>query len=314
MTMSKTNIRNLRLSSISLLILPLITLFSACNTGKQKETAESTEYKVAAYYWPAYHDEPRWRNFFDGTEGEWEIIRNATPKYEGHRQPRIPLWGYEDETDPKVMEKKIDAAVDNGVNVLVFDWYWYEGEAFLEECINEGFLGAENNDEIEFYIMWANHAATTLWDKRLSHETDTIWEGGVDRGNFDIITDRIISQYMHHPSYLKIDGQPVFSIYELGTLINGLGGMEQTRDALDSFREKVKKAGFPGLHLQAILWSNIPETDSNVPGYTPFSGIRSGIKCSAHMDDRKENKSVACPAVNIPQISTTGNDIVDIKD
>jgi hypothetical protein len=71
---------------------------------------------------------------------------------------------------------------------------------------------------------------------------------------------------MHHPSYFKIGGEPVFSIYELGTLIRGLGGIEQTREALDSFREKVQIAGFPGLHLQAILWNNIPETGTNVPG------------------------------------------------
>ena len=210
----------------SLLFLSAFFLLPSCGAGKNKKVLSDQAYKVAAYYWPAYHDEPRWRSFFDGTEGEWEIIRNATPKYEGHRQPRIPVWGYEDETDPKVMEKKINAAVRHGVNVLVFDWYWYEGEPFLEDCINKGFLGADNNDQIEFYIMWANHAATTLWDKRLSHEMDTIWLGAVDRKNFDLITDRIIARYMHHPSYYKIDGKPVFSIYELGTLIQGLGGVE----------------------------------------------------------------------------------------
>ena len=64
------------------------------------------EYHVAAYYWPAYHDEPSWRPFFRGTgpggnEGEWEIIRKAKPKFEGHHQPHVPLWGYEDATDPQ---------------------------------------------------------------------------------------------------------------------------------------------------------------------------------------------------------------------
>jgi len=250
----------------------LFALFSsivfvwACKSPSHQKKVSGSDYKVAAYYWPAYHDEPRWRTFFNGTEGEWEIIRNATPKYDGHRQPRVPVWGYEDETIPAVMEKKIDAAVSHGVNVLAFDWYWYEGQPFLEDCINNGFLKAKNNDKIEFYIMWANHAATTLWDKRRSHKVDTIWDGAVDRANFDIIVDRIIKKYMMHPSYFKIDGKPVFSIYELGSLIRGLGGIQQTRSALDSFREKVKKAGFPDVHIQAILWNNIPDTQSNVPG------------------------------------------------
>ena len=242
-----------------------------CNTANQSKVSEnavndSSNYDVAAYYWPAYHDEDRWRPFFQGNEGEWEIIRNSKPKYPGHNQPRVPLWGYEDETKPEVMEKKIDAAVTHGVNVMIFDWYWYEGAPFLEKCINEGFLKARNNDKIKFYVMWANHAATTLWDKRRSHKYDTIWPGTVNRDNFDKVADRIISKYMTHPSYYKINGEPVLSIYEMGTLVSGLGGIHQTKDALESFRQKVKKAGFPGLHLQGILWDAFPEVVSDVPG------------------------------------------------
>ena len=47
-------------------------------------------------------------------------------------QPRVPKWGYENEADPKVMEKKIEAASSHGVNVFIFDWYWYGGRPFLE--------------------------------------------------------------------------------------------------------------------------------------------------------------------------------------
>jgi len=236
-----------------------VVLIQGCTSISKKQLDKSQgtpsgEYKVAAYYWPAYHDEPRWRPFFRGTEGEWEIIRNAKPKFEGHYQPHVPLWGFEDESDPNVMEKKIETAASHGVNILIFDWYWYEGQPFLEKCIDEGFFKARNNDKINFYLMWANHDATTLWDLERSHKREIIWDGKVDRANFDKVVDRVIERYMKHPSYYKIDGKPVFSIYELGTLIEGLGGEEKTKEALDSFRDKVKKAGFPGLHLQAIMF------------------------------------------------------------
>ena len=39
----------------------------------------------------------------------------------------------------------------------------------------------------------------------------------------------------------------------VANLIKGLGGIEQTEDALEYFRNEVKKAGFPGLHLQVML-------------------------------------------------------------
>ena len=42
-------------------------------------------------------------------------------------------------------------------------------------------------------------------------------------------------------------------IYDLNTLIQGLGGIEETKDALDWFRKETKKAGFPGLDLQLTL-------------------------------------------------------------
>jgi len=220
----------------------------------------SDGYSIAAFYWPAYHDEPRWRPFFRGTEGEWEIIRSAKPKFDGHWQPRVPLWGFEDESDPRAMEKKIDAAVSHGVNVFIFDWYWYGGKPFLEECINEGFLKAHNNDRIKFFLMWANHDATTLWDLRRSHKQEVIWPGAVDRETFDEIVERVIARYFKHPSYYTIDGKPVFSIYQVSTLIQGLGGIKQARHALDHFEQQVRKAGFPGLHLQAILWGQLPKS------------------------------------------------------
>jgi hypothetical protein len=223
-------------------------------------------FDVAAYVWPAYHDEPRWRRFMPEGQGEWETVRKAFPKFPGHRQPRVPLWGYENEADPRVMAKKIDAAAGHGVNVFIFDWYWYENAPFLEDTLNQGFLEAPNRDRMSFYLMWANHDATTLWDLEGSHEYQVIWPGVVDRAAFDAATERVIAQYFTQPNYYRIDGKPVFAIYEIGTLIRGLGGLEATRDALDAFRAKVVAAGLPGLHLQAILWGALPASLPMTPG------------------------------------------------
>ena len=224
------------------------------------------QYTVAAYIWPAYHDEPRWRPFFSGNEGEWEIIRNASQKGDPNLEINKPMWGYESDADPVAMARKIDAAISHGVNTFIFDWYWYDNAPFLEECIDKGFLQAENCSQMSFYLMWANHDAGSLWDIRCSHDPNVvIWPGRVDRETFDTVAERVIEKYMTHPSYLKIDGRPVFMIYELGTLIAGLGGMAETIAALDSFRAKVKAAGFPDLHLQTVLW-NIPASSSGIAG------------------------------------------------
>ena len=223
-------------------------------------------YDVAAYYWPAYHDEPRARRFFPEGIGEWQTLRKARPKFPGHDQPRIPLWSYEDGADPVVMAKKIDAAADNGVNVFIFDWYWYEGQPFLEKTLDEGFLKARNDGRMKFYLMWANHDATTLWDLKRSGIREVIWPGAVDRHTFDSIADYVIQHYFKRASYYKINGCPVFAIYDLRNLFGGLGGPAKAREALAHFEQKVRQAGFPGLHLQAILRARTPGLDAATRG------------------------------------------------
>ena len=221
-------------------------------------------YDVAAYYWPSCHFDERWATFFpDGSQGEWESIRNCKPKWEGHYQPRVPAWGYLMDNDPAAMEKKIDAATSHGVNVMLFDWYWFENKPFLESALNDGFLKAKNVDKMKFYLMWANHDAKTSWDIRRSHERVTIWPGSVDLPTFKTIVARVTKQYFSHSSYYKIDGKPVFSIYDMHNLIKGLGGVKQTVEALDYFRSEVKKAGFPGLHIQMIYWGRVPKIDDS---------------------------------------------------
>jgi len=205
--------------------------------------------------WPSYHPDDRAKIFWPDGIGEWQTVASNTPKYEGHEQPRFPLWGYINEADPYVAEMEINAAADHGVNVFIFDWYWYDGMPFLEGHLNEGYLGARNNDRVKFYLMWANHNVNQTWDKRnagLPNET-LIWRGGVDRDEFEIICHRVIEKYFSHPSYYTVDEKPSFMIYDLNTLIQGLGGVEETKDALDWFRDETIKAGFPGLDLQLTL-------------------------------------------------------------
>jgi hypothetical protein len=232
--------------------------FLSCRSSFQQQDQEPSmnpDYLVAAYIWPSCHHDERFGDMLwpDGT-GEWEIIKKGTPRFKGHYQPKVPLWGYEMDDDPQVMEKWIDAATDHGVNVFIFDWYWFDEGPFLESSINNGFLKAKNNKEMQFYLMWANHdVKRNYWNvHKFKDDSSRLWDGAVDMENFRIIVDRVISRYFSRPNYLKIDGKPVFSVFSIHNLIEGLGSIEESKKALDYFREETKKAGFPGLHIQLI--------------------------------------------------------------
>jgi Glycosyltransferase WbsX len=193
--------------------------------------------------------------FWPEGNGEWETVRKAAAKYPGHTWPRRPLWGYCNEADPRVMEMQIDAAADHGVNLFIYDWYWYDHRPFLEQCLNQGYLQARNNHRVKFYLMWANHDAGHLWDIRLAHVADNvIWRAAVDRREFETIAARLIAQYFTHPAYYTIVGRPVFQIYDLNQLVRGLGGVAATADAFAWFRAQAGQAGLPGLHLQLTSW------------------------------------------------------------
>ena len=212
------------------------------------------KYDVAAIIWPSYTgDEPRTRIFWPEGYGEWQTVKAAQPKYPGHQWPRKPLWGYVNEADPYVMEMQIEAATRHGVNVFIYDWYWYDNRPFLEQCLNHGFLKAKNRDKMKFYLMWANHTADSMWDIRTSDRWDPIWDGAVNREIFDNIVNRTIEKYFTQPNYYTIDGKPVYMIFDICNLVRGLGGVENTNAALKYFREQTVKAGFPGLELHLTV-------------------------------------------------------------
>lgn len=197
--------------------------------------------EIAAYYFPNWHPNPRNDKIYGPGESEWVKVREAQPRFSGHNQPKVPLWGYDDESDPARMALRIAAAADHGITAFIFDWYWNEQGPYLERALEQGYLRAENQNRLKLGIMWANHQP-------------------VSRTTFDRAVDHAIETYFGIPAYWRIDGCPYFSIYELHTLIAGLGGIDATRAALDAMRERVVRAGFPDLHLNAVEWGlhNLP--------------------------------------------------------
>jgi len=219
--------------------------------------------EVAAYYFPQFH--PDRRN--DGWHGtgwtEWEIVTRGEPRFPGHLQPNLPTWGLEDESDPRVFERKIDAAAGHGLSAFIFDWYWYENETFLAGALERGYLRARNNERLKFALMWANHDWWDLYPHKRAMPLYTLLPGAPSTApeSFRRATDTVIERYLGHRSYWRLDGRPYFSIYDLGALEAGAGGREQTRAALDDFRARARSAGHGEMHLNAVITQWTPEPE-----------------------------------------------------
>lgn len=251
------------------LTLILLAVLAACNPGK-KANPNAEKITVAAYYFANYHtDDPR--NIINKGAGwsEWELVKAAQPRFPGHQQPKVPLWDYVDEKDPKVMAKKIDAAADNGIDCFIFDWYMYEDGPFLNRCIDEGFLKAKNCERIKFGLMWANHDWVDIHPYTRGATQKLLYPGKVSSKRYDEICDLLIKEYFTKPNYWKIDEKAYFSIYDIQKFMEGFGSLEATKAAMDRMNEKAIAAGLKGVHWNLVAWGRPILPVEKVPANTP---------------------------------------------
>jgi hypothetical protein len=260
-------------------LLASCTLMS-CTGNRYQSASSADEIFVAAYYFPNYHtgDPRNERNKGEGWS-EWELVRTAIPRWEGHRQPVVPAWGFADEKDPAVMSMKIAEAVDYGLDCFIFDWYMYEDGPFLNRCIDEGFLGASNNGDINFALMWANHDWVDIHPHTRGVEPALLYPGKVSPGRFDEICDFVVRHYFVRENYWKIDGKAYFSVYDVQKFVEGFGSLEETRRAMDRMREKAVTAGLAGVHWNLVAWGNpvlpVEKAPANTAGLISALGFDS---------------------------------------
>lgn len=212
--------------------------------------------EVFAYFFPNWHMDPRNETWFGESWDEWELVQSATPRFDGHRQPRVPSAGYVDESDPRVAAEQIALARTHGVDGFFVDFYWYEDGPYLNGALDRGLLMADNRDDVEIALMWANHELVDIFPLSAAADESPrqLRDGAIDRAAFERMAQHVVQHYFSQPNYYRVDGKPWFSIYELGNLISGLGGVDEAKDALRWFDELARSAGFNGVHFDAVIW------------------------------------------------------------
>lgn len=229
----------------------------ACVAAADSGEGSNQPVTVVSYYFGNYHPgDPRNTKHKGADWSEWELVKHGKPRFPGHRQPRVPLWGYQDESKPEVMAQKIAAAADHGISAFIFDWYYYNDGPFLDRPIDQGFLKATNSARLKFAFMWANHDWLEIHPYHRGDPQKLLYPGRVTPETFHRICDHLLADYFSRSNYWRIENKPYFSIYELQKLLDSFGSVAATRAALDQFRAKARAAGFPGLHLNAVMWGN----------------------------------------------------------
>ena len=314
-----TRIRASRILNISVTTISLITWGFTCVVNAQSINSKRPD--VVAVYFPQWHKYDHASSWMGEGWTEWEIMNAAKPKFPGHEQPKVCTWGNFDESDPKWSEKEIDLASDHGIDVFLYDWYWYSGVKCMEEALEQGFLKAPNRNRMKFALMWANH--DRKWGKYAEFGKPRPVYLYVRHSLHDMerVIDYGIEHYFREPNYWKVDGGLFFSIFRTKDFIKQLGGPEETLIVLQKMNGRMRAAGLPGIHWNGMVHSPEEAQLAKRAGFNSTSkyGISTAKKVSPDGIERYEDvmgahreywkkMSTSSPLVNMPVV-TMGWDV-----
>lgn len=192
--------------------------------------------KVVAFYLPQFHEIPENNEWWGKGFTEWTNVKKATPLYEGHEQPRVPLDGnYYDLSCEDTLKWQVDLANKYNIYGFCIYQYWFSGKRLLEKPLE---MLLKNKDlNIHFCISWANESWTNAWEG--SNQRVLIEQRYGDREEW-IEHFNYLLPFFKDERYIYQDGKPLFVIYR-PDLINCLDEM------IDCWNELAEKNGLEGI-------------------------------------------------------------------
>jgi hypothetical protein len=199
---------------------------------------ENQQAKLIAMYFPQLHAIPENDTWWGKGFTDWNNVTAATPQFEGHYQPRVPLGNnYYDQSKLETLRWQIDLAKAHGIYGFCHYHYWFDGKQLLETPTN---LIMENKDiDFPFCLSWANETWSRRWDGRDHHILIQQTHPPI-KESWKKHYDYLIKAWKD-PRAIKVDGKPVFVIYRPQRI-------ERINDMLAYWRELAVNDGLPGVY------------------------------------------------------------------
>ena len=215
--------------------------------------------RAFAFYFPQFYAIAENNEWWGSGFTDWDLVRKAKPIGGGQIQPRVPLDGYHDQSDPAVIVSQARLLKQYGLSGFNFYHYWFDGRVLLDAPVNN--LLSNGAIDIEYVLTWANESWTRQWvgrpnDYLIKQMYSSIREEVRNHYNY-------LRPFFSDSRYLKVNRSPVFCVYR-PELIPNFVLMQ------DQMSEFARKDGFTGIHFLACRSYDVSNAEAL---YSSFDGI-----------------------------------------
>ena len=185
-----------------------------------------------------------------------------------------------DSRDENLINEHIDEATGHGIDF--FNISWWGPHSWEDVTIKSYFLDAELSDEIKFCIFYESLGRLgSVWVEENGNRNKRI-DLDDSANRYTLLSDfrYIAENYFNHPSYLKIDGRPVVSVYLARSMSGDIEG------ALNELRAEMKRMGFDIFILADEVYWRSPNTPGQDERTRLFDAV---FAYNMHSNDSEKN-------------------------
>lgn len=271
--------------------------------------------RVIALYLPQFYPFPENDAWWGKGFTEWTNVGKAKPMFKGHYQPRVPAdLGYYDLRLPIVREQQAELAREAGIEGFCYWHYWFgNGKRLMWEVFDD--VLKTGHPDFPFCLGWANHSwYAKNWNIHDTQGKDRLL---IEQKYLGISDYRLHFEYViqafKDPRYIKIDGMPIFHIYDSHSLPD---------DFIPAWNQWAKENGFEkGIYFIANAWYNEDEKLYLQKGYSAVikGRLRSYYKQNRYINIYGHirafiNEKIFHRFANIPEYKDVIDALIDEED
>jgi Glycosyltransferase WbsX len=212
---------------------------------------------LVAFYLPQFHPTPENNQFWGRGFTEWRQLPRALPRFPGHYQPRIPRdLGFYNLSSIDAIQAQVNMAKAAGIGGFAFYYYWFDRRRILDTPL-QLLLGADL--DMPFILIWANENWTRAWDG----STEVLLEQNYRSEDEEFLLEDI-SRHLVDRRYIRINGQPLFVIYNPKNIPDAPSTISRWRSVL------TRKCGVTPLLFMAQTYGEVDPRPYGLDGALEF--------------------------------------------